>query len=56
MPPTTPPAADLDPARASTRAAPDVRSVPAAHWVLDDNTGADEPIAYRLAEPTTELS
>ena len=50
MPPSTPPVADLDPARASREARPEPRRVHAAHWVMDSNEGVDEPVPYRLAE------
>ena len=50
MPPTTPLAHDLDPARAPSQGSPEPRRVHAAHWVLDSNDGVDEPVPYRLAE------
>ncbi len=62
MPPTTPPVADLDPARAVTSCPPLPRlpsrgrlvtgqPEPALFaWVMDSNEGADEPVPFWPAE------
>ncbi len=40
--------APVDAARLSRQAPP--APVPAAHWVMSDNAGVDDPVPYALAE------